>query len=133
MFHDQSILPKNKGVKLLTRTVTHLVLFLPTTSKHQDTICAIHAIHYMVSDICSTLECYILVHWLPATSASDKPAFRQFRQFLASPERNGISYNKIFRFDRQYSGYIGNILRLDMSRKNKILQILISTISTFLN
>ena len=48
------------------------------------------------------------IHWLPVTSASDKPAFRQFRQFLASPERNGISYNKNFRFYRQYFGYIGH-------------------------
>ena len=47
---------------------------------------------------------------VPATSASDTSSFRQFRQLLASPERNGISYNKIFRFYRQYFGLIGNIV-----------------------
>ena len=48
------------------------------------------------------------IHSVPATSASDKPAFRQFRQFLASLKRSGISYNKNFRFYRQYFGYIGH-------------------------
>ena len=48
------------------------------------------------------------VHWAPLTSSSDIWSFRQHRQFLVSPERNGISYNKISRIYGLDSGYMVN-------------------------
>ena len=43
------------------------------------------------------------IHCVPLTSSSDIWSFRLYGQFLAGPERNGISYNKIFRIFGQYS------------------------------
>ena len=37
------------------------------------------------------------VHCVPDTCSSDIESFRLYGQFLVGPERNRISYNKIFR------------------------------------
>ena len=52
-----------------------------------------------------------LVQTIPVIRDSDIWNFRLYGTFLAGPERNGISYNKIFRLYGMNFGYMEWILR----------------------